>query len=114
VIRQRRKPAAANSLAVEGDTADYAHTVPEAPAADGAPDIRDEPGDRECGEETGNELDPGSQTSVVEVRRCPKSFRKLVAFVLMPGVIVNTCGLVFFRRPPFRSGWPGCRPVRVG
>jgi len=29
-------------------------------------------------------------------------------------VIVNTCGLVFFRRPPFRSGWPGCRPVRVG
>ncbi|MFL0243447.1 Eco57I restriction-modification methylase domain-containing protein, partial [Mycobacterium sp. SMC-17] len=25
-------------------------------------------------------------------------------------VIVNTCGLVFFRRPPFRSGWPGCRP----
>ena len=30
------------------------------------------------------------------------------------GVIVNTCGLVFFRRPPFRSGWPGCRPVRVG
>ncbi|WP_235626879.1 hypothetical protein, partial [Mycobacteroides abscessus] len=26
------------------------------------------------------------------------------------GVIVNTCGLVFFRRPPFRSGWPGCRP----
>ncbi|WP_157930936.1 SIR2 family protein [Mycobacteroides abscessus] len=32
----------------------------------------------------------------------------------MRGVIVNTCGLVFFRRPPFRSGWPGCRPVRVG
>lgn len=99
MIRQRRKPAAANSLAVEGDAADYAHTVPEAPAADGAPDIRDEPGDRECGEETGNELDPGSQTSVVEVRRCPKSFRKLVAFVLMPAVMLAlavTAGLLSY------------------
>lgn len=89
MIRLRRKPAAAHSSAVEGDTTDDAPT--EAPPANGAPDIRDlrdEPEGRESDEGTGNELDPGSPNSAVEVRRRTKSFRKLVAFVLMPAVML--------------------------